>query len=161
MAERTPVIDDRATVDMDHALGLLASCLLPACAESVHVAREFVGLIFDSWNLPNTENAQLCVSELASNVIRHCHESTVNLRIEMKRFEDQVRVEVYDRSTEEPKVPDSLPDYAEDANGEIIVDDIGESGNGLFLVRALSSDFGCEPPHGDGGKAVWFAMSVD
>ena len=137
-------VKDRPMTNTPHVRGPLGSVVLPVEAESAHLAREWLGLIFDAWSLSETENAQLCVSELVANAATHAHDSGDTMRVVVRRFAGKVRVDVYDRSTDLPKINRSM--------------EMSESGNGLFLVDAIagSGQWGFHPVHT--GKCVWFAI---
>jgi anti-sigma regulatory factor (Ser/Thr protein kinase) len=145
-------------------VGHIASVALPVEVESVHLAREWLGVIFDAWGLPERENAQLCLSELASNVVKHAKRGTSALRMDITTSHaekiSRVRVSVHDHSTRRPKVSRDLPEVIEDDEGEILaVGEISESGNGLLLVSALASKWGYHIKQSGTGKAVWFSFN--
>jgi anti-sigma regulatory factor (Ser/Thr protein kinase) len=137
-------VKDRPVTNTPHVRGPLGTVVLPVQAESAHLAREWLGLIFDAWSLPDTENAQLCLSELVANIHTHAHDAGDTLRVVVRRLTGKVRVDVYDRSADLPKINRSM--------------EMSESGNGLFLVDAIagSRQWGFHPVHT--GKCVWFAI---
>lgn len=140
----TSGVRDRDMLDIVHKTGSLGSVVLPVQAESAHLAREWLGLIFDAWALPEMENAQLCVSELVANVVNHAANVGDELRITISKVPGRVRVDVFDQSAKEPEINRSL--------------EPSESGNGLFLVDALSSEWGYHTTEPDEGKCVWFTF---
>ena len=109
--------------------------------------------------LPGTENAQLCISELTSNVHKHVTNGRT-MHLIIHRYEDRVRADVYDESTRMPKIDETLPDLTEDDEGNFVVDEISESGNGMFLVKTLSDDCGWRRLSTAPGKVVWFALNT-
>jgi anti-sigma regulatory factor (Ser/Thr protein kinase) len=121
---------------------LLGDLRLPIAAESVHATREYIGLLFDSWHIPDIENAQLCISELSTNVYNHANNPGALLRIIVTRTPDRVRVEVHDSSTANPRIQT-------DAS-------LKTSGNGLFLVDAVATAWGYDIT--PTGKQVWFEL---
>jgi hypothetical protein len=85
--------------------------------------------------------AVLLASELVTNAIRHQAGETAELVIDCTR--GRLRVDVHDRSGSMPVLVDAPAD--------------AESGRGLMLVAALSSDWGCYPT--PAGKAVYFTLA--
>ncbi len=83
------------------------------------------------------------ISELLANVVRHVEDPLCRLSVVLDG--GLVRVLVEDRSSCVPVV--SEPVWT------------SESGRGLWLLRAMCRDFGCEPD--EGGKTVWFAVDLD
>lgn len=157
----TAATKEPANMDMEgFGSGELASVVLPVEADAVHLAREWLGLIWNAWCLPDPENAQLCLSELAANVVRHARPAGRTMRIATHLDERRVRVDVYDLSTDLPTISKKLPEIVEDGTGRIEVSGISESGNGLFLVSALSAEWGFGRTEFTTGKAVWFAMEL-
>jgi anti-sigma regulatory factor (Ser/Thr protein kinase) len=160
----TTTVEEQAKVDTTTPmLGHIASVALPVEVEAVHLAREWLGVIFDAWGLPERENAQLCLSELASNVVRHAKCDMNNFYVDIATSQtqqgDRVRVSVHDHSTKEPEVSRGLPEIVEDDKGEIMdIDAISESGNGLFLVSALANEWGYHIKRYSTGKVVWFSF---
>ena len=126
------------TEEVDHAV-VLGDLRFPVSAEAPHAAREMVGLIFDVWSIADPHTAQLCVSELASNVFNHARIHGSHMRVMVRQRDDKIRIEVYDASAGEPEM-----------NADT---SIRESGNGLFLVDALSSNWGFQ--FIPSGKVVW------
>jgi hypothetical protein len=47
---------------------VLGDLRFPVTSEAPHAAREMVGIIFDLWSIADPHSAQLCVSELTTNV---------------------------------------------------------------------------------------------
>jgi anti-sigma regulatory factor (Ser/Thr protein kinase) len=130
------------TMTRDHTKSI-GDLLLPIATSSVHLAREYVNLLCDAWSVPGTDNAELCVSELAGNVTRHASGSGSDMRIVAVLRGERLRVEVHDSSTAIPELRQTPLDC--------------ESGNGLFLVDAVSADWGYYRT--ENGKAVWFELS--
>lgn len=120
----------------------LGDLWFPVDAESPHAAREMIGLIFDVWAIGDLHSAQLCVSELTTNVYTHARGCGSRMRVLVKRRWDRVRVEVHDCSVHEPRINNDLS--------------VSESGNGLFLVDAMSADWGYRVT--PAGKVVWFEL---
>jgi anti-sigma regulatory factor (Ser/Thr protein kinase) len=87
------------------------------------------------------EAAELLVSELVTNCVRHAH-TIITLAVDCN--ERSVAVAVGDDGEGMPVVREGV-DY--DSTG----------GRGLQLVDALAGDWGVRP-RADGGKIVWFRL---
>ncbi|WP_329176316.1 ATP-binding protein [Streptomyces sp. NBC_01477] len=87
----------------------------------------------------------LCVSELATNAVRHStpHDGTFHLDIRVGR--DKLRVECHDSGSKKPTL--QTPSDAD------------EGGRGLLLVQALASRWGVSSR--PLGKCVWFEIDGD
>ncbi|MEE1940465.1 ATP-binding protein [Streptomyces sp. TRM 70361] len=111
---------------------------------SVHAAREFVGEVLDDWGVTEREEeVRLCVSELATNAVRHGMPSGDRFRVRLTLPRRGVlRMEVRDRGAGRPCV--RRPGLHE------------EGGRGLLLVDALADAWGVggRVP-GEPGKTVW------
>ncbi len=107
-----------------------------ASPAAVSAARHFLVDTLERWDLVAFP-AELVVSELASNAVRHA--STV-FTVRIARTADAVWVEVADGH---PLLP-SPRAMSSDA----------EAGRGLALVNALTLSWGAEPQ--SQGKVVWF-----
>ncbi|WP_371502096.1 ATP-binding protein [Kitasatospora sp. NBC_00374] len=96
------------------------------------------------------EVGELLVSELVANAVEHAR--TPPRRLILVRFalgDDELRIEVHDAG-------DRLPS----ARAATELPDLGsETGRGLFLVRRLSSRWGCQPRPGGVGKTVWCTVT--
>lgn len=106
---------------------------------SVRQVRHDVSLALYTWGLDElVDDTQQIVSELMANAIGHTDSNKIRTTI-TKINERTVRLEVTDRSTREPLL---LP-----------ADSSDESGRGIALVAALSSEWGWT--FISGGKTVW------
>jgi anti-sigma regulatory factor (Ser/Thr protein kinase) len=85
-----------------------------------------------------TEDAELIVSELATNAVRFGGARPISLYL--RNFREVLLVEIYDS--------DSNPPVLSSADGS------AESGRGLMLVNALSKEWSYSFPPG-GGKIVY------
>jgi anti-sigma regulatory factor (Ser/Thr protein kinase) len=112
----------------------------PADPKSVSAARRFVSeALFD--RAPEArEAAELMVSELATNCVRHV-KTSFDLTIE--KLPEQVRVEVADRGGGTPTMRSPGPDEP--------------TGRGLRIVDMLSVRWGVEHDRPT-GKTVWFTL---
>lgn len=104
-----------------------------AAAARTFVTNALAGLHLD------VGTAELLVSELATNTIRHARTPFV---VSLSETADGVRIEVSDESRVMPS-PLATPD---------------EGGYGLAILDALAEWWGCEPT--DCGKAVWFEVPL-
>lgn len=109
----------------------------------VRMARSFVAGTLNEWKLGAlVEDAQLVVSELASNAVLHSpSEVRVTLRSDGEFW---VRIELRD---DNPRLPVPVA-FSHDAT----------SGRGLSMVDALSTSWGVGR-HG-GGETVWAELAV-
>lgn len=124
----------RAAADATHELAL------PSGAESVRVARDFVGRVLagPAW-AAQREAAQLLVSEVVTNALRY---GTPPFSMTVEITGDCVEVAVIDEEQEAPR--------------QVDVDELAESGRGLRLVSALAANWGTRSRAN--GKAVWFTL---
>lgn len=106
--------------------------------------RRRVRSLFADWGLPeHADTAQLCVSELATNVVTHVGEGVpVTLRVSMAG--DRPRIELTDPD------PRALPTL-------LTATDDAESGRGLALLDALTLRWGVTP-HAD-SKTTWCELA--
>ncbi|WP_110945679.1 ATP-binding protein [Streptomyces avicenniae] len=113
-------------------------------ARHIETWRRTVCLVLCSWGASDgaVDVARLGVSELLGNVQRHVGDSYCRLSVVLAG--GRVTVRVADRS---PCVP-VVSEPAWDA----------ESGRGLWMLRAMCRDFGCDPEAG--GKSVWFVLDL-
>ncbi|HET9077195.1 MAG TPA: ATP-binding protein [Acidimicrobiales bacterium] len=116
---------------------------LPCQPSSVTRARHFVRDLLLEWNLPRlVEDAQLGTSELVANAVRH---AGTDLQLTVTAGDDVV-ISVRDG---DPQL--RRPVAAEE-------DSLAESGRGLHIVAAVSSDWGITVAAD--GKMVWFALAL-
>lgn len=117
----------------------------PAAALQVRDARQFLTAIMDGH--PATDDALVCVSELATNAIVHSHPRQPGgyFTVRVHRHGQGLRVEVCDQGG--PWHP--AGHAAED----------GENGRGLLIVSQLASRWGCDG-HSRHGWTVWFDIDI-
>ncbi|GAA4554989.1 ATP-binding protein [Planotetraspora kaengkrachanensis] len=158
MFERDDVVD----LPVPSPAPLSATCTLQGRVTSAAVARDFTATTLDQWGFPCLiDDAQLVVSELVTNALRHARADIsagppIQLRLVNHRF--HVGCAVRDSSERIPAP----------ATGG----DLSETGRGLHLVEALTTtwgwiliggsgngggDFGNGEisGNGGGGKVVW------
>ncbi|MGW3492131.1 ATP-binding protein [Streptomyces sp. NPDC001020] len=130
----------------------IPSALLGLCAtqyrmrltvgeHSARHIRRIVRSFLREWEMGDlVDAAELGVTELVANVVRHVPDRHCTLRV--LRQPAGVRVEVTDGCAQLPAVPTQLLPAA-------------ESGRGLVLLDAVVDNWGVVPAPG-GGKTVWF-----
>ena len=107
--------------------------------------RRTVGEQLRTWGLGDlVEGAQLAVTELASNVIKHVGEGAPATLV-MEHEDDYLNLELHDTSSQLPALRASCPE--------------GESGRGLAILAAISVAWGSVPT--PTGKAVWCKLAPD
>lgn len=116
---------------------------LTSSPEAAGVARRFVRAHSDSLPAAMLDDAQLLVSELVTNAVRHGRPA---ISLVVSLHPPLIGVAVHDEG-------DSLPPVAP------VPPDAGESGGrGLMIVDRLSSAWGVLPDHQPPGKTVWFRI---
>ncbi|QLH23199.1 ATP-binding protein [Streptomyces sp. Rer75] len=121
-------------------------CVLPFAAEASQVAglRRAVRAELVTWGMSAlADEAQLIVTELASNVIKHVGQDSVATLV-LDAGPDQLRMELHDKSGKEPQ-------HLHPASDE-------ESGRGLQILGALSATWGTVLT--TVGKAVWCELPL-
>lgn len=110
--------------------------------KSVRDARHFVGrALRGRANSEAIDDAMLLASEIVTNAVLHA-DSSVEVVITLPDDTRGLRIEVKDKSPEQPQVRDTA------------VTDV--NGRGLHLVEELAVDWGVRPD--PPGKAVWFEL---
>ena len=114
-----------------------------------HAARAFAGATLAEWNLAAeaVEAAQLVISELVTNALRHASDSP-DVTLQLVLTDDCIRVLVSDGGPGEPK--QARPDAGSS--------DV--SGRGLWIVDAFTNHWGTEP-NARGGKTVWCEIPTE
>jgi len=125
-------------------LDVAGTLRLPPAPESARRARAFMTDFCRATGLPSEvcETAALLVSELVTNAVIHGRTSAT---VEVHRPADTLRVAVRDEDPRLPEVGES-PLLSQ------------ESGRGMVIVSHLADRWGVE--RSDGGKAVWFELTV-
>jgi anti-sigma regulatory factor (Ser/Thr protein kinase) len=119
-----------------------SSVQLAARLASVPVGRHFVRDRLLDWDLaPAVDDASLAVTELIANAVKHAR-SPVQVTVVV---DGHIEVSVYDRSPQIRRTS-ALPDP------------LAESGRGLRIVAAVSSDWGITPD--TRGKRLWFRLPL-
>ena len=126
---------------------LLGYVRLPARAELVRDAREFVRLVLRSGSAKSSvvEDVELIVSELVTNVVQYCARiPSPTAVLKVSRLDASLRIEVHDPFR---FVPAQRTPSADD-----------EGGRGLTIVDALSDRWGHEATAQ--GKFVWCELTA-
>lgn len=121
-------------------------CVIPFRAEAreIRVLRRLVALQLACWARPTvTDEAELVVTELATNVLNHVGAGAAGVLI-VEAHHDLLRLEVHDRN------------YATPAPVGLTCD--SECGRGLHLVAHMAADWGTMLTAS--GKAVWCELVV-
>lgn len=122
------------------ATALQATIDLPPVRRSVPVARRVLAQLLSAWAAePLRENAELLVSELVTNVVRHVAGDTA-MQVEVHLAAPVLRVTVADSSAVAPAR----------------LDPSASGGHGMWLLAAVADRWGVEE-HGR-GKRVWFEL---
>lgn len=113
---------------------------------SVAQARTFVAGALTEWNLCDRhDEVRLCVSELATNAIKHGSAETRSFRVRVALADARLRVEVHDGGQGAPRPKHAAQD--------------ADQGRGLYLVAALADDWGYAPRNAH-GKSVWAEFKI-
>lgn len=125
---------------------LLMGVRLPMVPQSAEVGRKHVRetLELHCADKEAIDNAELLTSELVTNGLLHAARPGRELILSLMRDGDRSIIEVHDPSRDLP--------YAATPP-----DELSESGRGLFLVAALSTDYGIHLTE-QVGKVVWFEL---
>lgn len=107
------------------------------------MAREFVRNSLGTRVIDDSSVAELLVSELVTNAIRHGLPPIV---LQVENQSEGIKVRVRDASTDLPN--------------KLNASDDDESGRGVQLVDVLSDDWGVDLDDDGNGKEVWFSLSV-
>ncbi|WP_326594797.1 ATP-binding protein [Streptomyces sp. NBC_01803] len=129
---------DRTAVLTDERLRFA----LPAVDASTSEARRRTRLKLAEWRTPDEtcDDAQLVMSELVTNALRHTGSHTVVCELRLLGGLLRIAVTGDGMGPQEPPRPAAEED---------------ESGRGLFLVRALATVWGVRPREGGRGHVVW------
>ncbi|WBB57801.1 ATP-binding protein [Streptomyces sp. WMMC500] len=113
-------------------------------ARSVGRARDFVASLVGTAD--RAEDIRVCVSELATNALRHTPAGRVFLvHVDVRPEEHLVQIEVHDAGDGKPHVCTPA--------------DTDDRGRGLLLVAALADDWGTSERNGP-GKAIWATFKL-
>lgn len=117
---------------------------------SVGQARSFVAAALTGWEPDDRlDDVKLCVSELATNAIRHGSRVGRGFLVRVASRDERLRVEVCDGGGSDSKAP-----YVKEPPGTDV-----DSGRGLYLVARLADDWGVQRHEGP-GHTVWAEFKV-
>jgi len=134
----------------------MSSINLAAVATAVGCSRLFVRTTLKQWHLEAlTDDAELLVSELVTNAVKKTGITRPSprfteltglamLQVRLAILRHGLVVEVWDQDTSAPTVKS--------------VEDLDESGRGLFIVQTLAKRWSFYRPEG-GGKWVWAELA--
>lgn len=119
---------------------LLGELTLPAERESVPRARRFSRSVTTASGIGHAaDDAEVLVSELVTNAVRHAPIPGAALCLRLLRAGARLRIEVHDQSAAVPRTRQ--------------VDLMEETGRGWFLVAVMADRHGTD--HTPSGKSVW------
>ena len=122
---------------------MTATLQFPSEPESVTAARHYVGQALAGCPRQLVDAAQLMVSELATNSIRHAR---TGFTLTIEQTPHRIHVEVTDTGRGHPAV--RSPAVTE------------PTGRGLRIVEIFSDDWGVRSDPGQPGKTVWFSLNI-
>jgi anti-sigma regulatory factor (Ser/Thr protein kinase) len=117
---------------------------LPSTAEAPALARRHVEQVGASWPPALLDNALLVVTEAVTNAVRY---GRGRVHLLVATSDHRVQIEVSDANPEPPRYRAPPPDG------------FSESGRGLYLVAALTSEWGTRERHDPPGKTVWMFLA--
>lgn len=124
----------------------IRDCFYPRTRQAVPAARDFARRTLGEWGVVRrTDDALLCVSELATNALLHGVPPGRGFQVVVLLLDGVLRLEVHDSGGGDPRIP-------VDGAGP------GESGRGLLLVEAVADKWGVAERRP--GKIVWCEFTV-
>ena len=126
---------------------LMTTLPLGALPGATPCARLHARAVLTEWGLADlAEAAELIVSELVTNAVRH---GSPDIVVALSVSAGRVRVAVQDGNDALPVVPSAPPSIDR------------PTGRGLLIVSATAADWGVEPIAGGPGKRVWVELATD
>ena len=139
------------TRDHRHSPGSHASAELTPAPAAARRARQLTRTTLTRWGLPHlTDDAETIATELTTNALNSATTPRGTLPaiiFAIHRRPGQLRLLVWDNGPGQPHPAQPGPD--------------AETGRGLAIVAALSSQWGWWPTPNSGGKVVWSALPDD
>ncbi len=130
-----------------------ATCALGGGLASVGISRSFTRMVLRRWGLAGLcDQAELVVSELVTNAIRH---GLVSARRIIEEYPVGLRL-----LAEDPFVTCMVTDPGHQMPIRNVADPVAESGRGLQVVESCSLRWGWQPLEA-GGKVVWALLEQD
>lgn len=128
---------------------------LPAIGASVAEARRRVLALLTEWGVGalTRDDAQLVISELFTNAVRHTDSEKVDCEVRIAGR--RLRLEVGDQGSG-PARP-----RARHLREALCGDAHAESGRGLLLVSVLAEEWGVRPGHRGRGHTVWAELGFE
>jgi anti-sigma regulatory factor (Ser/Thr protein kinase) len=123
---------------------VFATIDLPHDARAAGIARNFVQENSDHLRPDLIEDAQLLVSEIVGNAVRH---GRPDITLRVRLHPPGIGIAVIDTGETAPTLPDEPPPPTQ------------PSGRGLLIVDALASAWGVAPNEPPPGKVVWFDLN--
>ncbi|MGP3923589.1 ATP-binding protein [Streptomyces sp. 8N616] len=119
----------------------------PRAASAVPEARSHVARTLEALGIADrADDVLVCVSELATNAIRHGDPHAGHFLLKVLTVDGRLRIEVQDTGRRRPRVQQPSPDET--------------TGRGLLLVETLADGWGVEP-RPPRGKVVWTEFKVE
>jgi len=147
VSRAVPVYPDRASAVLavkERPVPRRFATRLGGTAAAAWTAREIVAQACETWRLPHlVDDAQLIITELVSNGVRHAKSDLYLLIMLRDRY---LHLSVADASGDVPRRV--LPDPNN-----------GEGGRGLLLIDAVATAWGSSPT--PDGKVVWATLPVN
>ncbi|MBT2466549.1 ATP-binding protein [Streptomyces sp. ISL-66] len=117
----------------------------PRADGAVPEARSFLGGVLEEWEITDrSDDAVLCLSELATNAVRHA--ACGGFVVEVSLGDCRLRVEVHDAGAGVPRTGRPSDDDTD--------------GRGLLIVSSLADGWGVTP-HDPCGKTVWTEFKTE
>lgn len=136
-------MDDRSGEATAPPLG--ADAQVPHRVDSIPAARSFLAKLLQGWDVadPVIDDASLLATELMSNAVEH---GSGIVHLEIAVHDGLLRVGVHDGAVELPVL------------GEVT--ETGLAGRGIWIVQAISGDWGSDTSGEEPGKTVWFELTT-
>ncbi|MDH2387645.1 ATP-binding protein [Streptomyces sp. HNM0663] len=117
----------------------------PRADGAVPEARSFLGGVLEEWKVTDrSDDAVLCLSELATNAVRHGAHGGFLVKVSLD--DGRLRVGVHDAGAGAPGLARPSDDDTD--------------GRGLLIVSSLADGWGVTP-HNSCGKTVWTEFKTD
>jgi serine/threonine-protein kinase RsbW len=109
--------------------------------------RSFVRRTLDEWHIVDrADDVLLCLSELASNAVRHGVPDGQHFLVKVASADGRLRIEVHDTGRHRPRARQPGEDDT--------------TGRGLLIVQTLADEWGVSR-RGPRRKVVWIAFKIE